>query len=71
MKLQSQTNTFVFFDYQFDQIHTTQDSLGKRVRFHLFRKVVIFVGRNMIGLRDDQIKMLTGKVVKADMDPHY
>jgi len=46
-------------------------TLGKRVRFHLFRKVFISVGRNMIGLSDDQIKMLTGKAVKEDMDPYY
>jgi hypothetical protein len=25
----------------------------------------------MIGLSDDQIKMLTGKAVKEDMDPYY
>jgi len=47
------------------------DTRGKRVRFHLFRKVFISVGRNMIGLSDDQIKMLTGKAVKEDMDPYY
>ena len=46
-------------------------TLRKRVRFHLFRKVFISVGRNMIGLSDDQIKMLTGKAVKEDMDPYY
>lgn len=47
------------------------DTLGKRVRFHSFRKVFISVARNMIGLSDDQIKMLTGKAVKEDMDPYY
>lgn len=47
------------------------ETLGKRVRFHLFRKVFISVGRNMIGLSDDQIKMLTGKAVKEDMDAYY
>lgn len=47
------------------------DTLGLRVRFHLFRKVFIGVARSMIGLSDDQIKMLTGKRVKEDMSPYY
>jgi len=47
------------------------DTLGKNVRFHMFRKVFISAARNMIGLSDDQIKMLTGKAVKQDMDPYY
>ena len=47
------------------------DTRGKRVRFHMFRKVFISVGRNMIGLSDDQLKMLTGKAVKEDMDAYY
>jgi len=46
-------------------------TLGKRVRFHMFRKVFISVARNMIGLSDDQIKMLSGKAVKEDMNPYY
>jgi integrase len=47
------------------------NTLGLRVRFHLFRKTFIGVARSMIGLSDDQVKMLTGKKVKADMDPYY
>ncbi len=47
------------------------DTRGKHVRFHMFRKVFISVARNMIGLSDDQIKMLSGKRVKEDMDPYY
>lgn len=47
------------------------ETLGKRVRLYLFRKVFISVGRNLIGLSDDQIKMLTGKAVKEDMDAYY
>ena len=50
---------------------TDIDTRGKRVRFHMFRKVFISVARNMIGLSDDQIKMLSGKRVKEDMDPYY
>jgi hypothetical protein len=47
------------------------NTMGLRVRFHLFRKTFIGVARSMIGLSDDQVKMLTGKRVKADMDPYY
>ena len=50
---------------------TDIDTRGKRVRFHMFRKVFISVARNMIGLSDDQIKMLSGKRIKEDMDPYY
>jgi integrase len=47
------------------------DTRGLKIRFRLFRKLFIYISRDMIGLSVDQIKIFLGKNVEGKLTREY